>query len=147
MSERGFLPDPPDPTVVTKWMGQVRAWFSVAALLGIAVPAIPDAKLQAYVTTLIIVVGAIASGWSYFEKKWQGQKNKDVVVDSAVASAKIGVPVVVAVTEVTPPGQPNVGVAVPIPLAAEAMATIAPSPPGTTADDLNRTEARRRTGP
>ncbi len=134
------LPDAPDPAAVTKWTGQVRAWLTVLTLFGIAVPQIPDAKIQAYVSAAIVAVGAVASVWSWFERKAQERKTKEMLVDSSVASARSGVPVVVSVTEKTPPGQPNIGVAIPVAVADIGTATIAPSPPGTTADDLNRSQ-------
>lgn len=148
MSDREFLPAPPDPAAVTKWMGQVRAWLGVLMMFGIAVPNIPDAKLQAYVSAALLAVGVGASIWSWIEKRRQERATKDLVVDSAVASARSGVPVVVAVTETTPPGQPNVGVATQIPATDVAtatlpVATVAPSPPGTTARVLNEAELRR----
>ena len=61
--------------------------------------------------TSLVVIGAVTSAWSWFERKAQERKQKEMLVDSSVASAKSGVPVVVSVTEVTPAGQPNVGTA------------------------------------
>lgn len=145
-----LLPDLPDPAVVNKWTGQIRAWAGVAAMLGIAVPNLPNEKLQAYVTALLVAIGAATSAWSWFERRRQERAARSLAVDSAVASAKASaaagepVPVLVTVTQVTPPGRPNVGVAVPVPVGEVAVATIAPSAPGVTAADLNNAELRRQ---
>lgn len=133
----------PDPTEVNKWGGQVRAWLAVITALGVAVPNISDAEIQAYVSAALVAAGLASAIWSWIEKKRQGRAAKDLVVDSAVASARSGVPVLVEVTEVTAAGQPNLGVATEIRPAAVATATIVPSPPGTTAADLNQAELRR----
>ncbi len=138
------LPDAPDPAIVSKWTGIIRAWIPILAMFGIAVPNLPDAKLQAYVSALLMFIGIVVSIWSWMEKTFKATKTKEMVVDSAVASAKSGVPVVVTVTQQTPPGQPNVGVATPVAYADIGTATVAPSPPGTTADDLNRSQGAAR---
>ena len=119
------FPAIPDPAVVNKWTGQIRAWAGVLAMFGVAVPNIPDAKLQAYVSAILLFIGVTASVWSWIEKVRQGDAAKAMAVDSAVASANSGRAVVVAVTTVTPTGVPNRGVAIPVTHAERAMATVA----------------------
>lgn len=122
-----------DITLVNKWFGQIRAWGLVASALGIALPNIPDTTLRLYVAGGIVIVGGVCSVWSWAEKKWQERKAAAIVVDSTVASVQAGQPVVVKVTEVTPPGMPNIGEAIPIPPAFQVEATTA---------DLNQASLR-----
>lgn len=122
-----------DITLVNRWFGQIRAWGIVATALGFALPNIPDDKLKLYVAAGIVIVGGASAVWSWAEKKWQERKAAALVIDSTVASAQVGVPVVVKVTEVTPPGEPNIGEVIPIPPVLQVNATTA---------DLNRASLR-----
>lgn len=114
----------PDPATVTKWMGQVRAWIPVLMAMGVAVPNIPDGVLQKYVTLALIAAGLVSATWSWIEKRWQERAARNLAVDSAVASARTGTPILVAVTKETPAGQPNLGVAIPVAAGERATATI-----------------------
>lgn len=112
MSDLPPLPQPPDPTTIAQWTGQLRTLIALAGGLGLGgawLGHITDQEISGDLTAIFTVGGlalwAGAAIWSWIAKLRAATAARTSAVASAVQSAQTGTPVVVTVT---PPGQPNI---------------------------------------
>jgi hypothetical protein len=116
-----LLPEAPNPTYVAIVAGVVRGIVQIAAGLGMGWAAFVTGDHIMMAASALTMLGMLF--WSAYQKfqvaRRARQIAREAAMRSALATAEAGKPVVVA----PPP--------------------LAPSPPGTTADDLNRVELER----